>query len=274
MIVASITGLIVVSLIVFALHPLFQYVVASSVAALAGIAIWEYERFAEAKGGKMITPVLIFFTVCEVLAFYFHATHSDFAALPLAVFFIGFLIIFAMHFREKEGAIVNLAVSAFGLLYIALPVGMILGILYSKVSDGRWWMGYLLLVTKITDIGAYFAGSLWGKRRLAPTISPKKTVEGASFGLLCALFASFLFSELSSLVGHPFLGKYEWIFLGVTLGIVGQFGDLAESLLKRDAQKKDSNTLPGLGGALDAIDSILFNAVIIFIYVNFVLYKL
>ncbi|MGB7978650.1 MAG: phosphatidate cytidylyltransferase [Chlamydiales bacterium] len=266
--VSSVSIAMVVCLIVFAFHPIFQYVVAGVTALLAGIAIWEYEQFAKAKGGQMILPGLILLTIGEVLSFFVSSKIGWFPSLPIIFFFIAFLILFALHFGEKDGAVVDLAVSSFGLLYIAVPMGMILGILYSAGVDGRWWITYLLVVTKITDIGAYFAGSLWGRRKLAPNISPKKTIEGAIFGLACALLASFIFGLGSQYAGLFHLGYLEWIFLGLVLGVVGQFGDLSESLLKRDANKKDSNALPGLGGVLDALDSILFTAPIIYIYLH------
>lgn len=270
LVVGPIAIAVVACVLFFAFQPVFQYIVAALVALLAGVAIWEYEQFVKAKGGQMIMPALIALTVCEVGAFFFAAQNSDFISLPIIVFFIGFLILFALHFGEKDGAIVDLAVSSFGLLYIAVPMGMVLGILYAPGVDGRWWIAYLLVVTKITDIGAYFAGSLWGKRKLAPNISPKKTIEGAIFGLACALAASFFFRLGSGYLGSIYLGTYEWIFLALVLGVVGQFGDLSESLLKRDANKKDSNALPGLGGVLDLIDSILFNVTIIYIYLHFI----
>ena len=130
----------------------------------------------------------------------------------------------------------------------------------------------MLVVTKITDVGAYFAGGLWGKRKLAPQISPGKTVEGALFGLFCALLASFAFHLLSQYSGAQGfqLGVGEWMVLGMLLGVIGQFGDLSESLLKRDANKKDSNSLPGLGGVLDAVDSLLFTAPIIYFYIQYI----
>jgi phosphatidate cytidylyltransferase len=185
------------------------------------------------------------------------------------MFLLAILILFALHFREKTGAIIDLAVSTFGLLYIALPLGMMLGILYLPMKDdGRMWIAFLLAVTKFTDIGAYLGGSLWGRRKLAPNISPAKTIEGAVFGLISAMVVSYLFY----VVGENFLSlnfhlePREYIWLGIILGCVGQFGDLSESLLKRDANKKDSNILPGLGGVLDAVGSLLFNAPIIFFY--------
>lgn len=257
------------SLLLLSFHPFFQYAVVLAIALLGAIAAWEYEQFAKAKGGQIISSALIAFTLCEVVSFYLAAKNPAFASFPILIFFLGFLLLFALHFGKKEGAIVDLAVSSFGLLYIAVPMGMLLGILYSPEINGRWWIVYLLVVTKITDIGAYFAGNLWGKRKLAPTISPKKTIEGAFFGLVCAVGASFLFRLCSGYIGSIYLGTYEWLILALILGAVGQFGDLSESLLKRDANKKDSNTLPGLGGVLDSLDSILFNATIIYIYLHF-----
>ncbi len=269
-IVTLISIAIVICLLLFAFQSLFQYIVAGCVALLAAIAIWEYETFVKAKGGRMIMPALIGLTVAEVLSFFIAAKNPILEVMPFIVFFLGFLVLFALHFEEKDGAIVDLAVSSFGLLYIAVPMGMILGILYLQEVDGRWWVAYLLVVTKITDIGAYFAGSLWGRRKLAPAISPKKTIEGAIFGLVCAMAASFVFHLLSDYAGPFHLGTFEWVFLGLLLGLAGQFGDLSESLLKRDANKKDSNVLPGLGGVLDMVDSILFNAPIIYIYLYFI----
>jgi len=262
---------VVACLLIFAHQSFFQYVVAALIALLTAIAVWEYEQFAKAKGGQMIFPALVAITVLEVLAFYAAAKSPAFKAMPLFVFFLGFLILFALHFRQNDGAVVDIAVSSFGLLYIAVPMGMVLGILYFSAQDGRWWVAYLLTVTKITDVGAYFAGSLWGKRKLAPHISPGKTIEGALFGLVCAVGASYVFHLISDYSGalRFQLGTFEWVTLGLILGVTGQFGDLSESLLKRDANKKDSNVLPGLGGVLDALDSILFNAPILYLYLEY-----
>jgi phosphatidate cytidylyltransferase len=136
--------------------------------------------------------------------------------------------------------------------------------------DGRWWLVYLLVVTKITDIGAYFIGRLWGKRRLAPVLSPKKTIEGAFGGFICAILGSLAMVY----IGQEFAGKSfplhpsDALWLGIVIGIFGQIGDLAESLLKRDAAAKDSNTLPGLGGILDMLDSLIFTAPIVYFYLR------
>jgi phosphatidate cytidylyltransferase len=276
--IGTISILLLIGLIAFAYHSLFQFVVALLTAALAAIAVWEYQRFAKDKGvyGGIFPRLLIACTVLLVFSFFAAAQTLALQSLPFLIFFIGFLVFFAFHFKQRQGALIDLAISTFGLLYIAVPMGMLLSILYSPPrllgEDGRWWLAYLLVVTKITDVGGYVGGSLWGKTKLAPAISPKKTVEGAFVGFLCAMGASYcfhVFSEAS--VSRAFqLQLKEALLLGFILGIVSQFGDLSESLLKRDANKKDSNALPGIGGALDAIDSLLFNAPILYFYLHYV----
>ena len=264
-----------ICLVVFAHQAIFQYVAALAIASLTAVAVWEYMQFAKAKGGEMTFPALLSITILQVLSFFIAVKIPSLNYLPLVVLFLGFLVLFAIHFRDQNGAVVNLAVSSFGLLYVAIPMGMTLGILFTPIEDGRWWIAYLLTVTKITDVGAYFAGSLWGRRKLAPHISPGKTVEGAVFGLICAVIASYAFHLLSDYSGAErfHLGTVEWVSLGLILGITGQFGDLSESLLKRDANKKDSNVLPGLGGILDAVDSLLFNAPIVWLYLAYLIQK-
>jgi len=268
-IVSVILITVVTFLLIFAENAIMRYVVAVAISALSAIAAWEYAQFAKAKGGKPKSPALVVLSALVTISFFIAAQMKEMSLVPQTMFLLAILILFALHFREKTGAVIDLAVSSFGLLYIALPIGMILGILYLPMQeDGRMWVAYLIAVTKITDMGAYFGGSLWGRRKLAPHISPAKTIEGALFGLSAALFVSFLFhllgDEIPALNFH--LASLEWILLGIVLGCVGQFGDLSESLLKRDANKKDSNILPGLGGVLDSVDSLLFNAPIIYFY--------
>lgn len=260
--VSSILTPALVCLIVFAHNSWFQYVVVAAIALVTAVAIWEFAKLAASKEGNIIgLPILGVFGVLLAISFFWNVR---FPGLPLLVLFLGIFALFADHFKRSEGAVVDLAVAYFGLLYVAVPMGMILGILYMPGIDGRWWAAYLFVITKITDIGAYFAGNMWGRHKLAPTISPGKTIEGGIFGLCCAVGASVAFA------GPLGLGLTKSIVLGLILGVMGQFGDLAESLLKRDAKKKDSNVLPGLGGALDSIDSLLFNIPILYIYLMYI----
>ena len=106
--VSSISIAIVFCLLFFAYQSLFQYVVAAVIALIAAVAIWEYEQFAKAKGGQVILPALISITVLVVLSFFAAAAHPSLRSLPLIVFFLGYLVIFALHFRQKNGAVVDL----------------------------------------------------------------------------------------------------------------------------------------------------------------------
>jgi phosphatidate cytidylyltransferase len=260
-------------LLVFSSNSWFQYCVSLLVSLFASIAVWEYAQFVKEKGGKPLLFFLLPIAFLEVFSFFLAGIFPSLGSLPLFLFLAALIGLFALHFKNKEGAIIDLAVSSFGLIYIAVPIGMLLGVLYFPSGvDGRWWVLYLLFVTKTTDIGAYFAGNLWGKRRLAPTISPGKTVEGTLFGVIAALVVSlgfFFFGDLIS--GGRFSVSFEEsLILGMILGLLGPLGDLSESLLKRDANKKDSNALPGLGGTLDMVDSLLFNAPVMYLYLYFI----
>lgn len=180
------------------------------------------------------------------------------------------VIIFTRQFTRENTfeALGGLATTLFGLAYIAALFSYFFYIRSTKIpGQGAWLVLYLILVTKMGDVGAYAIGNLMGRHTLIPRISPKKTVEG--------FVGAVLLSTLAAIVAQPMLGPQK-IFgqfatpmlsalLGVILGVCGQLGDLAESLLKRDCQVKDTGSImPGLGGVLDVIDSLLFTAPIFY----------
>jgi phosphatidate cytidylyltransferase len=246
------------------------------VAGLASVGIWEYVQLVRAKSLQPALTPMIIVAVCEVVAFFLAHKMMVFSQLPEIVLAVGAAFFFLIHFKETTDAILHVAVEFFGICYVAVPLSFMLAILYpissSGISwDGRVWLVYLILITKVTDVGAYFVGRLWGKTPLAPILSPKKTVEGAIAGLICAVGCSVLFSMAGAAFFPSFfhLPVLEAIFLGLCIGIVGQIGDLAESLLKRDAAIKDSNTLPGLGGVLDMVDSLLLTTPVVYFYLQF-----
>jgi len=185
-----------------------------------------------------------------------------------ALFFIIVLIaLFLIQFTRKENqnAVVLIALTLFGVFYVGWFFTYLVKIRF--LEDGHKLVAYLLLVTKSGDIGAYLIGSKFGKHRLIPRISPNKSVEGAVGG--------FLFSIVFALISRSFLNWMSFSVIltgGILIGVFAQLGDLAESLLKRDYQVKDSSPfLPGLGGMLDVIDSILFAAPIFYIYLIIVM---
>jgi len=184
------------------------------------------------------------------------------------LFFIvlALLLVTMMQFkrRQSQGAIVGISTTLFGILYVSWFLSFIVKI--RLLNNGVEFLAALLIIIKLGDIGAYLVGTRFGKTPLLPRISPKKSVEGSIGGLI--------FSVLGAILCKPMLPFSEGhlAFLGLGLGILAQLGDLSESLMKRDSQIKDSSTiLPGMGGVLDLIDSLLFTAPVFYFYINIVL---
>ena len=264
--------LILLSLL-FAYKGLIPFIVAFVFVLGSCIAVYEYGLLAQEKGVKIYFSWLYFFTALVVVSFFLTAKFPIGFLPSVFCLVFAFLSLFLLQMQDKDGAIINLAVNSFALMYIAIPIAMILYCLYFPGSqDGRLWVGYLFLVTKIADVGAYFAGNLLGRKKLAPSISPGKTVEGGIFGLISSVVASVSMVYLIQFYNiSGFDLSFEGsLFLGFILGLVGPLGDLAESLLKRDANKKDSNVLPGFGGVLDIVDSLLFTSPVLYLYLNYV----
>jgi phosphatidate cytidylyltransferase len=144
--------------------------------------------------------------------------------------------------------------------------GVVLGQAGRMFPAGMCWLVALMLVVCGMDTAAYGFGKAFGRRKLCPRISPGKTVEGAIAGLLAAL-------AITAAAGHWLgLPLYHGVILGLSLGVVGQAGDLFESMLKRRAGVKDSGAvLPGHGGILDRFDSLLFTAPLAYFYLSFAL---
>ncbi len=260
---------IVALLVGFAYHPWVNILLVLTIGFLTGMGVWEYAKLAQAKGMKPATSLMIGIAVLEVLAFYVSLAYPKWSQLALLIIVLGFISFFIAHFRKTENALLDVAVEFFGVCYLAIPFSFILAILYSPylTSDGRWWLFYLIAVTKITDVGGYFLGKLFGKHPLAPNLSPKKTIEGAIGGFCFAIGMSLLFCYIGRWIGFDLsLGNAAW--LGMIIGILAQVGDLAESLLKRDAAVKDSNTIPGLGGVLDMVDSVLFTSPVVYFFIR------
>lgn len=160
---------------------------------------------------------------------------------------------------KTVGALAGAALTAFAGVYVAFPLAYMLLLRNLPGADGQFYFFYLTIVTWVNDTAAYFAGSAFGRRRLAPAVSPHKTIEGAVAGVLGAVLAGALFAA--------FCGRnpLQAGLLALLLGPLGQSGDLFESILKRDMGAKDSGAfLPGHGGVLDRFDSILFTAPVMY----------
>ncbi len=170
--------------------------------------------------------------------------------------------------RQKGGVFISWAWTLAGILYVGWLLSHFVAL--RGLDDGRNWVFFVLFVTWASDTAAFFIGRALGKHKLAPNISPGKTWEGAMGGICGAIIVSILFFTTTPV--HLPIVYWQATILSVLVSVFGQLGDLLESLLKRRMGVKDSGRLmPGHGGVLDRIDSIVFASVVVYYYVIWVI---
>ncbi|MBM3252156.1 MAG: hypothetical protein FJZ11_05205 [Candidatus Omnitrophica bacterium] len=200
------------------------------------------------------------------IAFRFELTKNW--ELLFIVLMLVFIFLLQFTRREESQAVVSISTTLFGILYIAWFFSFIIKL--RLLPYGASLVGAIVLITKTGDIGAYLIGSRWGKHALIPRISPRKSIEGALGGLIFAVLAA-LASKSFLPEKVAFSNLHLWL-MGLFFGIIGQLGDLSESLIKRNFQIKDSGDIfPGLGGFLDIMDSLLFTVPAFYFYMSTVL---
>jgi phosphatidate cytidylyltransferase len=252
------------------------------VGGLAMIALWEYYAMLDE---KRLPNFKIIGMLCGALmsagSFYYlgSVTRVQSYDLEIATLLLFMLVVFSRQMFQKTrdvSPLETMAYTIFGLLYVPWLFSFLTKIIFllprtaEGIVTGHWYVLWLIVVTKFSDMGAYVTGSLVGRHPMIPHISPKKTWEGF-FGALafsvaggCALLA-IMTRKLA------FLKQRDAVILGLVLGFAAIIGDLAESIIKRSAGVKDSGKmLPGIGGALDLIDSLLFTAPLLFFYLRFI----
>lgn len=199
------------------------------------------------------------------------AKAGDFETSILVVFVLGLCIRQFVSQRNAAG-LEAIALTMFGLMYVPWLLNFIQKINYfPRAGSGTFYLLYFIVVTKFSDVGAYCVGSLIGRHKLIPRISPGKTWEGLGGAIAVSTGASVLFAHLA---GERLTGMNltHAVILGVILSVGAVVGDLIESLFKREAGVKDSGRyLPGIGGILDLLDSLLFNAPLMYLYLRHVL---
>jgi phosphatidate cytidylyltransferase len=175
-----------------------------------------------------------------------------------------FLIIMQFKRQDSSGAIVAISTTIFSILYVSWFFSFLIKLRY--LDNGIGLLASVLIITKMGDIGGYLVGSRFGKTPLIPRISPKKSLEGAIGGLIFSILGA-MACKIFLPFGYPTL-----VAIGAFLGLVAQLGDLSESLMKRDCQVKDSsNIIPGIGGVLDLIDSLLFTGPVFYFLISTIL---
>jgi len=264
-------------------HPIGYF---SLVGALAVLGCWEYFRMAKGSGIVVFTSFGLSLAIAYSVGIWWMLRSGGqgpegIGWLDGGIAFVAILGGFSLILMRKDKgdcAFQPVLYTLFGIFYPAVLFHFVTRILFfapegvvgPPVTSGAWLALWLVLVTKFTDMGAYIVGSLIGKNKLIPSVSPSKTWEGF-FGALVisqvpgiALFLM-LPNQLGALHSLPVV-----IGLGLVIAFLAVIGDLAESVIKRSLTIKDSgHALPGIGGVLDLIDSLCFTAPIFYLYLRF-----
>jgi phosphatidate cytidylyltransferase len=240
-------------------------VLAALVAAAGGVELAQLARplGVSASPGFMALAAAAF---CVVLTVHAPAesVHRDLiVALVIGVTVAAGLVTLASN-APGPSVFVSIAVMMLAPLYVGLPLG---AMAWVRDARGPAPLIWLIAVIALSDSAQYYAGTLWGRRKLAPIISPKKTVEGAIGGFVIAPVAGALLARWAM----PELGVPAAAALALGLALFGMAGDLFESLLKRSVGAKDSSALiPGHGGVLDRVDAYLFAAPVFYLFLRYI----
>jgi phosphatidate cytidylyltransferase len=197
-----------------------------------------------------------------------HLSHIETLFLALLVLALCLRQLFS---SSNLAGLLAISTTLLGFLYVPWLLNFIQKIYFFPQINGRAYVFYFILVTKFSDMGAYITGSLFGRHKMFPRISPGKTWEGFAGAIIFSAAASLGFAHLAR-QQLEWLNPVHALILGTLLGSAAVLGDLVESLFKREASVKDSGQLfPGIGGILDLLDSLLFNAPLMYLYLRHVL---
>lgn len=243
-------------------HQVRATLAALLVAVVVSLGGLEFARLAASKGLVVLNPAcalgLILLSTAWWGARLASVPHGVYLSLATALTLA--LVLQRQHARfGVKGVLANCGINCFCLLYLGLLGSFILAI---RIDGGLWEFLAFILVVKSSDIGAYTFGKLFGKHKLAPSVSPGKTWEGLGGAVVVAVVVSLAFALVFGIMR-------VWLapVFGACMAVTGQLSDLTESMLKRDAQQKDSsNRVPGFGGILDVIDSPLFAAPVAYLF--------
>ncbi len=239
------------------------------VSVVAIFAIREYLRiiFQNDEGSISNTIKIISYTVSMTLIISACLGSWEVLFLILAMNLLALSIFVLSRFAGNHAIFDIIAKQVLGIVYI--PVSLSLLVFIKEFDGGTFWIIWLLIVVFANDTGAFYTGTFFGKRALAPNISPNKTIEGSLGGVAASMVIGFIFCRL-------FFNDLSLAFLTIPasflLSIAGQIGDLFESAMKRASNIKDSGRiLPGHGGMLDRIDGLLLAIPVLYVYLVFII---
>lgn len=205
------------------------------------------------------------------MKFLVHATCGSWAFATLGFSLILVFLTEICRFKRPGVSLIHVAATMFTIVYLGLLSVFLIQI---RLVGGIGYLVTFLLTVKMGDTGAYTIGRLFGRTKMAPSLSPGKTIEGAVGAFVFSCLTSWIMFRLvlpaypkifafgtHGVPGLDITIPYDWLIFGISIGLVGMLGDLAESMLKRDARRKNSSLwMPGFGGTLDLMDSILLAA--------------
>ncbi|HJW92523.1 MAG TPA: phosphatidate cytidylyltransferase [Thermoanaerobaculia bacterium] len=238
-----------------------EYVFDATIALVAGLALYEFLILGERKGYRVPKTICI-----AVMLFIVGAFVLEPISVEMGVFIALLLIPASYVFNSGnmlEDSLPSSAIAVMSTLYVGMLGGSLIRLRNDFPLDGPKLVFFLLIVVWLGDSGAYYVGRTFGKHRLSPRISPKKSIEGFAGGIATSFIAAIV-------IHFTFFPRFPLVhaaICGIVLSMAGVVGDLAESMWKRSAAVKDSGTLiPGHGGFLDRFDSIFFTAPLLYVY--------
>jgi phosphatidate cytidylyltransferase len=259
------TALILIPLVLLLIFLGPRWLVALAVAAVAALAAWEFLGLAKSSGANP-PRVAVLVAIAALFAANFAWDQRDQIAAILGILSLA-LLVYCTFFRPVEQMLADASISIFCLFYIGMTLVTLPAL--REESNGPSLVAFLLCVVWAGDTTALYVGRAWGRHKMAPSLSPNKTWEGALGSLASSLLAAGALLGLA----HLFATQWDkvwlsypedlwyWLGLAVLVNVAAQVGDLAESALKRSAGVKDSGSLlPGHGGVLDRIDALLLAA--------------
>lgn len=259
-IISSILMLTLTFLVIF-FFP--NWVFCTVAAFLIGNALYEFYSMVEHKGIKVYKYFGTLLGLLVPLFTYLEYDMKTEGMVPFSIVLFA-VFIFARQFTKKDdpNILASSAITLFGILYVSWFFSFVIKLKY--LPNGVNLVLFLLILTEGGDAGAYFIGRTKGKHLLIPRISPKKTIEGTLSGFVLTLILAILSKPLL-----PGFSYWQLLVAGILIGAIAPIADLAESLFKRDCGVKDSgSSLPGLGGILDMIDSLLITSPMLYFYIT------